>query len=451
MEGNPYFTYPDYSSSSSMPPQGFKLHISATIANALSVAEKVVPYFISQEISFKIIKDLITLSNFNKGLYGYSQIGKFITVYPRDGTELVKLVDDLKVLTRGEFGPEVPSDYRLGDILYYRYGSFISRDKQEPTAYLVTPSGEKVEDRRLKKYAIPSWIEDPISDLQLPETTFPLPAKYLITQVLKKGGKGSVYSILDFSSLPPVSRVMKEAVLYGNMEITGVDSISRLKWEAQLLRELAPVHSAYPKVLDEFICGDYYYFIEENRGKSLKDIIINGKKISLLHSIDLVLQICNAVQVAHKEGIILRDLSLDNILWDGKQISLIDLEYAYRTDGPVLNHIGTPGFSIRRQMLNRFPPINPTHKHDIYSIGSIWHTLLAPQSYLEFIQSNPAWNETDRAWERSELPPEIPKGIHKVIQKCLTIEEFCHYSNVTLLIKDIQYIKAQNQQLNDEV
>ena len=62
-----------------MPKQGFKLHVSATIVNAVSVAKQVVPYLLEKRVNFKIIKNLYVLADMNRGTHGFSQIGKFIT------------------------------------------------------------------------------------------------------------------------------------------------------------------------------------------------------------------------------------------------------------------------------------------------------------------------------------------------------------------------------------
>lgn len=342
-----FFLIPTYASIDDIPSQGFKLHVSATILNCNSVAEKIIPFLLQNEIQFKVIKDVYTLADLNRGWLGYSQIGKFITIYPRDTSHLKEIAKTLSDKTSMEYGPVVPTDKKIGNILYYRFGSFYSKDGETPT--LTLPNSQTQEDAKTEP--IPDWIVDPLLAMQELPTNAELPNDYFITEVTRKSGKGGVYRILDFKNLPPSTRYMKEAVLYGNMEVSSVDAIDRMRWEIQLLKELSPICSAYPAIIYEFPCGDHYFLVLEDKGKSLKDVLVDEGVLDLSTVLNIILQLCQAVQAAHSKNIILRDLSLDNVLWDGKSIGIIDLEYAYRSDGPQLYPIGTPGFSLRRQMV----------------------------------------------------------------------------------------------------
>jgi serine/threonine-protein kinase len=155
------------------------------------------------------------------------------------------------------------------------------------------------------------------------------------------------------------------------------------------------------------------------------------------------LQLCSGVKQAHLRNIILRDLSLENVLWDGEKIAIIDLEYAYRSDGPPLDHIGTPGFSLMRQMDIRYKPLKPIPSHDIYSIGAILYTLLAPTSYLEFLNIiKKSYNEDNlqKAWERSALPNEVPSGLVEILERCLSSDHRRRYRKIDSLERDLQIL-----------
>lgn len=428
-----FFAVPMYASIEDIPRQGFKVHLSATVLNCESVVKKVIPYFLQHKIQFKVIKDVYTLVELNKGWLGYSQIGKFITVYPKDTEELKDLVDVLREKTNREYGPTIPTDKKIGDILYYRYGAFYYKDGKKPL--LTLPNGQMVEDKKIDP--VPSWIEDdPFQQTQDFPTNANLPDQYFIIEQCKKGGKGGVYRILDFQNLPPTTRFMKEATPFGDMETSGIDAVDRMKWETTITKELSRFSSAYPEILKEFSCGEHHFFITEDRGKSLKDILVGKEVLERSTILEIIFQLCHAVHTAHNRNIILRDLSLDNVLWDGQKVSVIDLEYAYRSDGPPLHPIGTPGFSLKRQMDQRFPPLSPLPQHDMYSIGSIWHTLLSPESYVQYIQSNPTTKDMDRAWKRSTLPDDIPLEIKGMIQECM--ENSC---SVTQIISRLTTMK----------
>src|ERR1044072_3046292 len=67
--------------------QGWKLHISANILTATDTLALVGPYLTQKEVLFKAPCSLEELQKVNSGLYyGYSQVGKFITVYPQSSS-----------------------------------------------------------------------------------------------------------------------------------------------------------------------------------------------------------------------------------------------------------------------------------------------------------------------------------------------------------------------------
>ena len=70
------------------PDQGWKLHVSATVLSASDVFEAVSPFLRNRRAMFKAPVSLYELFKLNSGtLYGYSQVGKFLTVYPRSSDE----------------------------------------------------------------------------------------------------------------------------------------------------------------------------------------------------------------------------------------------------------------------------------------------------------------------------------------------------------------------------
>ena len=106
--------------------QGWKLHLSATILSAAEVFARAEPILRKNDVLFKVPSRLELLRSLNSGLADFSQIGKFLTVYPRSTDEAVKLARELHRATRGLSGPRIPFDaqYRKGSLVYYRYGAF---------------------------------------------------------------------------------------------------------------------------------------------------------------------------------------------------------------------------------------------------------------------------------------------------------------------------------------
>ena len=103
--------------------QGWKLHVSATTRSACNVLRIVAPYLQRKGVLFKAPWSLRDLLRLNAGLDGnFSQVGKFITVYPPSVGAAVEIAGHVHSLTAGFAAPAVPYDERLrnGSCVYYR-------------------------------------------------------------------------------------------------------------------------------------------------------------------------------------------------------------------------------------------------------------------------------------------------------------------------------------------
>ncbi|MGC8885066.1 MAG: FHA domain-containing protein [Candidatus Nanoarchaeia archaeon] len=106
-----------------IPPQGWKIHISAFPENAIEISKIVLPILQKEDVDHKVTK-MNGLEQFNSK--GGPQQGKFITIYPKDDTQAVKIAKMLdKALAGKNFkGPKIPTDKQYKNIIYYRYGCF---------------------------------------------------------------------------------------------------------------------------------------------------------------------------------------------------------------------------------------------------------------------------------------------------------------------------------------
>src|SRR4051812_29071439 len=105
--------------------QGWKLHVSATPFSAVPVLDAALDVLLDEGARFKVVNSVELLTLLNAGHFGVSQIGKYITVYPSDGGQAVRLAVALDRATSGRRGPRVPTDRTLkpGSLVHYRYGA----------------------------------------------------------------------------------------------------------------------------------------------------------------------------------------------------------------------------------------------------------------------------------------------------------------------------------------
>ncbi|HEY0384682.1 MAG TPA: hypothetical protein VGC64_01660, partial [Pyrinomonadaceae bacterium] len=225
------------------PRQGWKLHLPATVLTANDVLQRIAPLLQSRAVLFKAPASLQELNRLNCGLfYGYSQVGKFITVYPRTTAEAVELAERLHELTCRMPAPGVPFDrrFRPDSSVYYRYGSFETLIVTTPDGLQLPamrdPSGQLVPDLRYSETSGPEWAADPFINWQaaLPPQVIeplesPLKTTFRAFQALAQRGKGGVYKAFDFSVQPPRFCLLKEGRSGGEVCWDGRDGFWRIQ------------------------------------------------------------------------------------------------------------------------------------------------------------------------------------------------------------------------------
>ncbi len=142
------------------PAQGWKIHASATRANADRVAAIVWDYCVPRRIPFKFVPGPHLLHLRNTKYAGRDTSGKFVTVYPADEVQLQEILSELGRLLEGFEGPYILTDLRWYDgPLYVRYGAFARTFVVDERGSLVSAvrdgAGELVPDRRAPSFQVP--------------------------------------------------------------------------------------------------------------------------------------------------------------------------------------------------------------------------------------------------------------------------------------------------------
>jgi class IV lanthipeptide synthase len=357
--------------------QGWKLHVSATILSANRILRLVAPYLRKREILFKAPKSLAELQKLNAGIYyGFSQIGKFITVYPSSTEAALVIAAELDSLTANQPAPMVPYDNALrnGSCIYYRYGSFSSRVKMsfrgKRVSAIARTDGKLVPDRRKPGSAVPHWLRDPfqaVRSRRAREFLTPLETKYRDYEALVQRGRGGVYRALDLSSTPARPCIIKEGRRHGETDWNGCDGYERLQCEARFLRTISRRVGAVPRVVDTFQANDCFYLVMEPvAGRPLSSIISGRERISKGRTLAYCLGMARIVADIHAAGWVWRDCKPDNFLCQKNcELRALDFEGACQTQDSKPRRWATPGY---------LPPewpgdVSNLQAGDLYALG----------------------------------------------------------------------------------
>jgi tRNA A-37 threonylcarbamoyl transferase component Bud32 len=331
-----------------LPNQGWKLHVSATLQSAAHVLNTVAPLLEDEGLSFKGVSTLAELKKLNCGLfYGYSQIGKFLTIYPPDEETACRVARKLSSATRGLGAPAVPFEQRvaMSSPVYVRYGLFRSDGPSNEAAMLQGPNNRPEPDRRDRN---PEWALPPAGLLapKKSKTSGPLALKYRAYSFLSQRGKGGVYRGLDLSVSPARHCVIKEGRRFGEMDVDGRDGRNRLAREIKVLAQLSEVGIPVPRTYAHFEeRGNRYLVLEWVEGGSVADLLDPSKpKLDLREALRLSKQAARLLVQIHDCGWVWRDLKAANLLLDKNGSMLpIDFEGGARIGSIVTSPWGSPG------------------------------------------------------------------------------------------------------------
>ena len=319
---------------SGLPRQGWKIHVSATALSANKVFAQVYPVLRAHNVSFKVVATLTILEQLNSGLGKFSQVGKFLTAYPKSTAQATALAKDLHAATRGLSGPKIPYDlrYRQRGIVYYRYGSFGGG----PTGVILDPQGKAHPDRRQPDSAVPPWLDDPFRRAS-PKGGFsvgPLGPDFIPFKALMQRGKGGVYEALDLSVSPVRLVVIKEGRRHGETAWNGMDGNDLVRREAAVLRALARAGIPVPEVLRAFEANrNRYVVLEKIKGKPLLDRMRPQPARPSWRRARQTLEMLEPVIAAiHQAGWVWRDCKPSHIFIEDGRVRLIDFEGACKTD-----------------------------------------------------------------------------------------------------------------------
>ena len=372
------------------PEQGWKLHISATETSAAEVLAATLPVLVTESVPFKFAATHKIVRLLNSTHADRVSGGKFITVYPADDEQAVRVAEACHRATEGLTGPVILSDraYRPGSLVHYRYGGFTgssSVDADGVVVHLIKgPDGTPLADERTASYRAPSWLADPfqppggpgVSPGKSAATGGPssggpssggivvLNDRYRIQGALSHANKGGTYLAEDATTGRLV--VIKEGRPHVGDEGRG-DARARVRHEARML-SLVECLGLAPRLVDLFEQGGHVFLVEQYvDAPSLRDLVegsvfsgdtpdprASDGPVTALPADEmreLAIALAETMAAFHADGIVVGDFNPNNILVnDDGSLVVIDLEHAHPVAEPQGSPAGTPGYASEEQL-----------------------------------------------------------------------------------------------------
>lgn len=258
--------------------------------------------------------------------------------------------------------------------------------------------------------------------------------RYEILEKIGVGGMATVYK----AKCHVLNRFVAVKVLKEEF-ITDIEFIRRFKSEAQTAASLT--HPNIVSIYDVGNEGDVYYIVMELiQGKTLKEIIVEDGKLSWKWSVNIAIQIASALETAHKNNLIHRDIKPHNIIiTEDGMAKVTDFGIAKAVSNSTITAFGTTIGSVHY--------FSPEHakggvtdaKSDIYSLGIVMYEMLTGR--VPFDADTPVsvalMQVQEEPIEPRKLNPQIPISVNNIILKAMQKDPADRYQSATEMLVDL--------------
>ena len=260
--------------------------------------------------------------------------------------------------------------------------------------------------------------------------------RYEMIKKIGNGGMATVYKATDLV----LKRYVAVKILRDEFT-TDEEFIKRFETEAQSAARLT--HPNIVSIFDVGVDNGIYYIVMELiQGKTLKEIITEERgPLPWKWSVNVAIQIASALEMAHKNNIIHRDIKPHNIIITEDGIAKVtDFGIAKAVSNSTITAFGTTIGSVHY--------FSPEHarggytdaKSDLYSLGVVMYEMVTGK--VPFDADTPVSVALKHMQEEPVPPieenPNLPESINQIILKALKKDPMFRYQTSTEMLQDLR-------------
>ncbi len=264
--------------------------------------------------------------------------------------------------------------------------------------------------------------------------------RYRIERLLGEGGMGAVYKAVDLE----LDRLV--ALKLVRPELASPQAIERFKQELLLSSRISHKNILRIHDLSDF-GGTKYISMAFVEGQDLADLLDHTGRVPLDRALKFARQLCAALEAAHGEGVVHRDLKPQNILVDGADnLFILDFGLAKSLEAELTKMtrtgqiMGTPRYMSPEQVEAK----EVDHRSDLYSLGLILYEIFTGQAPFrgESAMQLMYQKMTEQPPDPRTRCPELPEYVGAIILKCLAKDPVRRYQSAREILDDLDAERA---------
>ncbi|MCM3632134.1 MULTISPECIES: Stk1 family PASTA domain-containing Ser/Thr kinase [Paenibacillus] len=262
-----------------------------------------------------------------------------------------------------------------------------------------------------------------------------LAGRYEIISRIGGGGMALVYKAHDVL----LNRKVAVKVLRQQF-VNDEEFISRFRREAQNAAALS-----HPNVVSIYDVGQeediHYIVMEYVEGHNLNEIIVERAPLQIEEAVHIAQQICDALDHAHANHIIHRDIKPHNILiGNNGRVKVTDFGIARAATSSKITHTGSVVGSVHYFSPEHAKGVNTGEKSDLYSLGIVLYQMVTGN--LPFFGESPISIALKHLQDHFEEPrvvnSHIPQSVENIILKSMRKNPNDRYESARAMMADLE-------------
>jgi serine/threonine protein kinase len=274
--------------------------------------------------------------------------------------------------------------------------------------------------------------------------------RYVLQEEIGRGSMGTVFKAAD----PMIERTVAIKTINA-LQIQDGSAEPRRRF----LREAkAAGRLSHPCIVTIYDVGEFediaFIVMELLEGRSLKDILDRGERIPLATAVHIVLQTADALDFAHRQGVVHRDIKPGNLMLTKQGLVKITdfgiarIDQMSRTRTGVV--IGSPRYMSPEQVSGK----KVDGRSDVFSLGILLYELATgvapfdaarPEDFLTLMQNIVSKVPVPA----SQLNPEVPAALDAILDRALRKNLDERYPTADKLAEDLRAVLQADLKSNE--